>query len=114
MISFIKNNYDIEYVDMITVPGPDKILSESEDGHEINAIKNKVFISRDSHGSKLIFIAGHYDCAGNPCEEEKHLRQIKKAIGNVKEWIGNSEIYGIWVDKDRKVFLIEDTTHASV
>ena len=106
MTEFIKDNYDIDYVDMITAPGPDKVLSECEDVHEIESIKNKVLISCNNHKSRLIFIAGHYDCAGNPCVEEKHLQQIRKAMQNVKEWNANSEIYGIWVDKERKVFLI--------
>jgi carbonic anhydrase len=104
---FIRNGYGIDYVDMITTPGPDKILSEYENNHEIESIKKKVLISCTNHESKLIFIAGHHDCAGNPCAEERHQQQIRKAIQRVKGWGMNLEIYGIWVDKDQKTFLIK-------
>ena len=32
---FIRNNYDIDYVDMITTLGSDKLLSENKDVEEI-------------------------------------------------------------------------------
>ena len=102
---FIRKNYDVKYVDMITTPGPDKLLSEYKDTGEIEAVKNKVSISCNAHKSKLVFIAGHHDCAGNPCAEENHLKQIKKAVENVKGWGLDSEVYGIWVDKEGKVHL---------
>ncbi|MBU1998987.1 MAG: hypothetical protein KKE64_05785 [Candidatus Omnitrophica bacterium] len=70
---FIKNSYDIDYVDMVTVPGPDKLLSEYKNIIEIESIRNKVLISCNSHNSNIIFIIGHYDCAGNPCAEVDHL-----------------------------------------
>lgn len=107
VIGFIRNNYDVDYVDMITIPGPDRTLSEQTDTHEIESVMKKVLISRDKHNSKLIFIAGHYDCAGNPCTEKKHLQQIRKSMRNVKEWNMNLEVYGIWVDKERKALLIQ-------
>jgi len=104
---FIKNNYDIDYVDMITMPGPDRVLSENKDIHEVELIKNKALISFNNHNSKIMFIVGHYDCAGNPCAEEEHLQQIRKATQNAMEWNMNSEIYGIWVNKEQEVFLIK-------
>ncbi|MFC1658303.1 carbonic anhydrase [Candidatus Omnitrophota bacterium] len=51
-------------------------------------------------------IIAHYDCAGNPCPEEDHMQQLRKSMQNVKEWKMSVEIYGIWVDKERKAFLI--------
>ncbi|MFC1666990.1 carbonic anhydrase [Candidatus Omnitrophota bacterium] len=107
VIDFIRNNYDVYYVDMITTPGPDKLLSEYKDTHEIKSIKKKVWISYKKHDSELIFLVGHYDCAGNSCSEESHLQQIRKAMQNIKEWKTNSEFYGLWVDKKRKAFLIK-------
>jgi len=104
---FIKANYNIDYVDMITVPGPDKVLSGYEDANEIESIRRKVLISCDKHDSRLLFIAAHYDCAGNPCDEKEHLRQVKKAIENVEKWNINSEIFGLWIDKELRVSLIK-------
>ncbi len=103
---FIKNRYSIDYVDMITVPGPDKLLSECKDTNEIESVKNKISISCSKHGSKHLFIVGHYDCAGNPCIKEEHSQQIKKAMDNIKAWGLNLEINGIWIDKEWKASLI--------
>ena len=104
---FIRNNYDIDFVDSITVPGADKVLSECEDIDEVESIKKKALVSYKSHNSKLIFIVGHYDCAGNPCREADHLQHIRKSIQNAKTWNMNAEIYGIWVDKAQKAFLVQ-------
>jgi carbonic anhydrase len=103
---FIKNNYHVDYVDMITVPGPDRVLSESADIDEIESVKKKVLISCDRHESRLIFVAGHYDCAANPCDEKTHRLEIRRAAENMKKWNTRSEVYGIWVDRSRKAVLV--------
>ena len=103
---FIRRNYGIDYVDMVTLPGPDKVLSECKDIQEIESIKSKVLISCNSHGSKLIFIAGHSDCAGNPVREEEHCRQIEQAVQNIEEWNLEVDVYGIWVNASWEVKLI--------
>lgn len=61
---WIKENYSIDYVDTITEPGSDKALSE-KNIDKIAQIKAKVLISINAHGSKLIVVSGHYDCAAN-------------------------------------------------
>jgi hypothetical protein len=104
---FIRNTYDIDYIDMITTPGPDKLLSEYNDIAEIESIKNKLLISRNNHNSGLVFIAGHCDCAGNPCIKEDHLQQIRKAVENIKAWGMGMQIYGIWVDEEQKAFPVK-------
>ena len=103
---FIKNSYNVDYVDMITVPGPDKLLSEYKNIHEIESIKSKMLVSCSKHDSKLLFITGHYACAGSPCGKESHLRQIRKAVQNIKAWGLNLEIAGIWLDKVHKASLV--------
>ena len=103
---FIRKNYGLDYVDMITTPGPDKILCESEDSQEIESVRKKVSLSCRRRSSKLIFIAGHHDCLANPCSEEEHLRQIKKAVANIREWKLAPDVCGIWVGKDWKARLI--------
>ena len=104
---FIKDNYGIDYVDMITVPGPDKVLSECKDIYEIESIKNNTLFSYNNRDSKLIFIVSHYNCLGNPCAERAHLRQLRKAMENIKKWCAHAKVHGIWVDKERKAILVK-------
>ena len=66
VIEYMKSKYGIDYVDMITEPGPNKILSENKDKNSIDSIKRRVKISVEAHKSRLIAVVGHHDCAGNP------------------------------------------------
>jgi hypothetical protein len=101
VIEYFKKEYGIDCVDMITEPGPDKILAEALDESLIESIRQKVNISVSKHGSEIIVIAGHYDCAGNPTTEEKHKEQIKKSIETIKGWdLPVKTIVGLWIDKD--------------
>jgi hypothetical protein len=70
VIDFIQNTFDIDYVDMLTEPGPNKILSEDKERGVIESLRKKVKISIDKHNSGLIVIVAHYDCAGNPENED--------------------------------------------
>ena len=56
--------------------------------------------------SDLIAISGHYDCAGNPCEEEIQKEQVKQSIEYLKNLYPNAEIIGLWIDENWKVCLI--------
>jgi len=103
---FAISKFGVDYVDMITEPGPDKILSEKKDLNIIESVKRRTLISVEKHKSKVVIIAGHHDCAANPVEENEHYRQIKEAVKNVKEWNLGADIYGIWVDENWKVVLL--------
>ena len=95
---YLKGTYNVKYVDTITEPGPCKIIAENKDKSTINSILQRVKISVDIHKSNLIAISGHYDCAGNPCEEKNQKEQIKQSIDYLKNLYPNVEIIGLWVD----------------
>lgn len=104
--NWMKEQFHLDYVDMITEPGPDKVVSAGQ-GKEIEAIKVKATISASAHGSKIIVIAGHDDCAGNPVEKEQHLSQIRQAIQVVRSWsLPFDKVMGVWVNKDWKVEVV--------
>ncbi|HEY4711144.1 MAG TPA: carbonic anhydrase [Dehalococcoidia bacterium] len=100
VIEYIKRNYRIDYVDMITEPGPNKILAENTDKTTIESIKGRVKISVERHNSKLIAVVGHHDCAGNPTDRESQLKHILAAIKTVGSWNFKVQVTGIWVDEN--------------
>jgi beta-galactosidase beta subunit len=106
-IQYIKEKYNVLYVDVITLPGPDKVLAENNEKEKIELIKRYIDISISKHGSKLIGIAGHYDCAGNPVDEKTHIEHIKKAISFLKSLYPEIEIIGLWINKEWRVKEIE-------
>ncbi|NQU95909.1 MAG: hypothetical protein HQ549_06780 [Candidatus Omnitrophica bacterium] len=102
VIDFVRRKFSVDYVDMITEPGPDKILSENKKSGIVKSIKDRVTISIEKHESKVIVIVGHHDCAGNPVNEKTHQTQIKKAIQNVDNWNSGVPVFGIWLNKGWK------------
>ncbi|MCD4745076.1 MAG: hypothetical protein K8R58_02130 [Bacteroidales bacterium] len=107
VINYMKKKYNIDYIDMITEPGPDKILAEGENKFKIESIKERVDISVIKHGSKLIAMVSHDDCAGNPVDKETHITQTKESIKTISTWNHNVKIIGLWIDENWDVYELE-------
>ena len=99
---WIKENFSLDYIDTITEPGPDKAISE-KNASKIEQLKTKVLISIKAHGSKIVIIAGHHDCAANPVSKINHIDQIKKSVNEIKAWNLGIEVLGVWVNEEWKI-----------
>jgi len=97
---YMQDNYGADYVDMVTEPGPNKILADNLDAEVIKNIKKRVEISVHHHGSKAIAVVGHFGCAGNPTEKEEQIDHLKKAEEVVKAFGFDAEVILLWVDGD--------------
>ncbi len=106
-IEWMKRKYNAEYVDMITEPGPIKILDENVNTCLIESIKNRIDVSVNKHLSKVIAIIGHYDCTGNPVEKDIQIKQIESSIKLVSSWNFNADIIGLWIDENWEVSIVE-------
>ena len=102
IISWAKKTFEVDYVDAITEPGPDKILAEGPDTL-VESIKNRVMISVNKHGSQNVIMVSHHDCAGNPVSKEEHLDQLKKSVNVISSWELGVKIIGVWIGEDWKV-----------
>jgi hypothetical protein len=65
------------------------------------------------HGSKIVAISGHHDCAGNPEKKETQLKQILSAIKVMKMWDFDVLIIGLWIDEKWNVWEISDLINIS-
>ncbi|MBL6989906.1 MAG: hypothetical protein ISR65_09010 [Bacteriovoracaceae bacterium] len=99
VIEYLKSNYDVDYVDMITETGPIKIITENVDSSKIERIKRLIDLSIVKHGSKHVAVVGHHDCAGNSVEKETQIEQIEASIHILKQVYEEVEFIGIWVDE---------------
>lgn len=97
VIDYLKRKYGVDYVDDVTEAGPDKILDSSSP--IVESIKRRVAISVKKHGSHVIAVVGHYDCAGNPVNREIHLKNLGDSVRRVSSWFDGVEVIGLWVDK---------------
>lgn len=93
---WLMEQYQADFVDMITEPGADKVMAEGP-AEVIEAIKNKVLISTGPHHSDLVAVVGHYDCAANPVDDAEHIAQIKKGVELVQSWGLQVKVIGLWV-----------------
>ena len=103
VINYLKKRYGTEYVDMVTEPGPNKVLAEQTKREIVESILSRVKISVEKHGSKHIAIIGHHDCAGNPADEEQQKVHILKSIKSIGDVFKDVEVIGLWVDENWNV-----------
>lgn len=95
--NYMKEAYGVHYVDMVTEPGPNKILAESHDAAVVENIKKRVGISVEHHGAKAIAIVGHFGCAGNPVDKDEQIKHLQEAKKTVESFEFNVEIVLLWV-----------------
>jgi hypothetical protein len=105
-INYLKATYGITYVDAITEPGPCKILTENTNKTLVDSILEMVNISVNKHGSKLIAISGHYDCAENPCGEQDQKTQAQKSVEFLKSLYPEADIVGLWINSEWEIHKI--------
>lgn len=98
VIEWLKEKYSADFVDMVTEPGPVKLISEGFERTKILSIKERVEISVKKHNSKIVAIVAHYDCAGNPVGKDVQIQQLIKAIREINSWDYDVEVIGLWVN----------------
>ena len=101
IIQWIKDNHDVDYVDMITEPGIDGLLAD--DTIDIDLIKYKINISIEKNNASVIFVAGHYDCKGNPGSDQEHKEQVLSGVERIAEAFGEKTVIGLWINSGWKV-----------
>jgi len=98
--NYIKENYKVDWIDQVTEPGPIKILAENTNSVIIENIKKRVDVSVNHHGSKVVAIVGHYDCAGNPVGKEEQIKQLHESQKIVEGFGFDAEVIKLWVEGD--------------
>lgn len=113
-IKLMKPNYHLDFIDVISEPGMDSYLGKMSTMDRL-WIKQKIKISIINHGSRIISIVGHDDCAGNPVNTEEHRMCIKADILVMEQIVKEVdpslavEIIGLWVHitEDPRVWIAE-------
>lgn len=103
VIKYLRKRFNVAYVDMITEPGPNRILSSMAEPDVVKSIFNRIHISIEKHNSLGIAVVGHYDCAGNPAPKELQDTHTRKAMEVIRQKFSNVEIIGLWVDENWQI-----------
>ncbi len=104
---WIKIHCQASFVDTITTPGPDKLLSSGPHS-KVDHVRDAVAVSVNAHKSQAVVVAGHYDCAANPASAEEHKEQIRAAAEVVRSWGLPVRIAGLWVNEWWQVEVVLD------
>lgn len=113
---YVKQTYGLRWVDRINRPGMDALLGTRTPWWNllrrisIWLVKRELFISVHHHGSRIIPVSGHLECAGNPVSEEEHRTHIKRACEVVRGWNLPSDVkvVGLLVHNKTGVWKVEE------
>jgi carbonic anhydrase len=105
---WVKLNMNVEYVDLVTEPGPDKVLS-SETTYVVDEIIRKISFSIRHHNSPVVALCGHHDCAANDADREGHIAQILEGVRVLQSYNLNVRLLGLWLNEWGSVEMVCDT-----
>jgi len=105
VIKWLKENFELDYVDLITEPGMDKELSQGQ-WVETERLRDKAIVSITAHNSNVVAVVGHYDCAANPVNDCQHFQDIAASTYIVKSWGLPVRVVGLWVDEFWRVHVV--------
>ena len=103
VLTWIKANYPVDFVDVITEAGMDGVLAKQED---ISEVLRSIKVSVNINQSTRLFVIGHHDCRGNPIDQKVHRKEIAAAVKRLKPLWPAQEIIGLWVNDQWQVELV--------
>lgn len=103
VIEYLKKRCGADYVDTITESGPNLILADGTNQTLVDSILARVDISVNKHGSRVIAVAGHFDCAGNQADQAGQRKHTAKAVEFLAAKYPECEVIGLWVDESWRV-----------
>lgn len=98
VINYMQKRFDAIHVDMITEPGPNKILAERQDTATVDSILRRIDVSVNKHDSRGIAIVGHEDCGGNPAGKDEQCLQSRTVRTFLQQKYPETEVIALWVN----------------
>jgi hypothetical protein len=106
LIMWMQQMLSVNYVDLITQPGPDALLAEySERATEI--LRPSAGLSIGRHGSTVVAVVGHYDCAANAVDSATHRDQLLRAVRVVLDWDLGVKVMALWVSQGWQIDVVQ-------
>lgn len=103
VIRYMKERFNADYVDMITEPSPVAIITSPMRDQRMASIRTRLDISVHHHGSRVVAIVAHHDCAGNAVPSTRQMEQVRESIKAVKLLHPEVEAFALWVDENWEV-----------
>lgn len=103
---WVKIHAGATFVDTVTIPGPDKALTQGA-AERIAAVREYVEVSVRAHASQFIAVAGHHECAANPVSADEHKAMIRAAVEGVRGWGLPVRVVGLYVNEWWQIEVVE-------
>ncbi len=98
VFDYMTARFDVPYVDTITAPGPNGILSRRDDEQAVAFLLRCFEVSIQKHNTVGIAVVGHHDCAGNPGDRTHQDADTREAVRFLRKRYPQTPIIGLWVD----------------
>ena len=108
---WVKLHLNVDYVDLITEPGPDKVFSQGP-AAIMQDMMRKVAFSVQHHFSKIVVLTGHDTCAANGVSREEHIEQILDGSERILEFRLNVRVIGLFVGEFGSIDVVYDSQPA--
>ena len=103
VINYLKDRFNVAYVDSVTEVAPNRIVGRESDDILLASIINRVKISVTHHSSVGLAIVAHYDCAGNPAGKTEQLEDIELGVKYLTTQFEKIPVIGLWVNEKWEV-----------
>lgn len=103
VIDYMKNRFNLDFIDVITEPGPVKAIAEPWSAFQVYSIQQRLTISQEKHRSQHLAVVAHHDCAGNPVEKAKQIEQLRRSLESIRLWGFKGTLIGLWVNENFEV-----------
>lgn len=100
VIRYLSDRFEGAYVDDITEAGPVKVLASDPESSRAGAIYRKIDISVNVHGSRVLAVVAHHDCAGNPKPREAQLEDLHASVEVIRTRYPDLQVLALWVDEN--------------
>ena len=100
---YLTDGNGTDFVDMITEPGPVKMLADGADEALLASIRRRLDVSVRGHGVRTIAVVAHHDCLANPLDEASQRKQLEAASERLRAWYPEHDILALWVAADFRV-----------
>lgn len=94
----LRGEFAVDHLDVVTVAGADAAVACDEETRAF--VARSVDVSVRAHGSQVVILAAHTDCAGNPVDEDTHIDLIRTGTAWLCDRYPGLTVAGVLVDTD--------------
>ena len=82
----LRDHLGVDLVDVLAVAGPDGVTKPGRE-NEAEALAKNIQVLIGAHHPLVVAFVGHYNCAGNPAEDEQHDADVQTTMMQFKDML---------------------------